>query len=351
MPRKNHRKTPLWLITLTFSYGVILAAITVLNWFGPDRWWFGAFNFYLPQAMWLIPGVLLTLISLKVARHFTWIPGLCVVWVFGPIMGLCWSLHGPFEKPDGVPAIRVMTCNAKYGMHNIFALMDDIDSFKPDIVLLQDSVGSLRGPLRDFFSKWEVRSFGQYVIASRFPLGKGEVRSISFLGEKQECLRCQLHFDKTVITLYNVHFETPREGLNAFRAARRHPWYLPQAIIRLENNVEDRLTQAYAIREYVRQERDPVIVAGDLNSPDPSLVCATLRDAGLHDAFAEGGTGFGYTYGHFLLRHRLPWFRLSWMRIDHIMVSSQLQSRRCWTGTGKASDHRPVIADLILKRP
>jgi endonuclease/exonuclease/phosphatase family metal-dependent hydrolase len=145
--------------------------------------------------------------------------------------------------------------------------------------------------------------------------------------------------------------ETPRESLNAFRTARYRPWYLPQAIIRLQNNVEDRLTQANSILDYVRQEHGPVIVAGDLNSPDSSLVCATLREAGLHDAFAEGGRGYGYTYGHFLLRHRLPWFRLSWMRIDHLMVSPQLKARRCWTGTGKASDHRPVIADLILKSP
>jgi endonuclease/exonuclease/phosphatase family metal-dependent hydrolase len=39
------------------------------------------------------------------------------------------------------------------------------------------------------------------------------------------------------------------------------------------------------------------------------------------------------------------------MRIDHIMMSAQLQPWRCRTGTGKASDHRSVIADLILKLP
>jgi endonuclease/exonuclease/phosphatase (EEP) superfamily protein YafD len=124
---------------------------------------------------------------------------------------------------------------------------------------------------------------------------------------------------------------------------------LPQAIQLLENNVEARVTQVQALQGYIRQEQGPVIVAGDLNSPDASQVCATLRGVGLHDAFAEGGKGYGYTYGHFLLQHRLPALNVSWIRIDHFMMSSQFQARHCWTGTGDASDHRPVIADLVLR--
>jgi endonuclease/exonuclease/phosphatase family metal-dependent hydrolase len=77
-----------------------------------------------------------------------------------------------------------------------------------------------------------------------------------------------------------------------------------------------------------------------------------LRDANLHDAFAEGGRGYGYTYGHFLLRNRIPWLPgASWMRIDHIMLSRRFRTLRCWTGTGKASDHRPVFADLLVGAP
>ncbi len=338
------------LLLLIFSYGAILAAITALNRFGADRWWFGALDLYLPQAMWLVPAVLLTFYSLRVARHWLWMPGLCALWVLGPIMGFCWSPQAPPEPADTL-SVRIMTCNAKYGKHDIAALIGDIARYGPDVVLLQDAGGSLSSPLGDCFRKWNVRSFGQYVIASRLPLSEAEVRWIAFPGEKQTCLRCRLHIGATAITIYNVHFQSPREGLNAFRTARKRPWYLPEAIQQLENNAEARLAQARAIREFVRQEQGPVIVAGDLNSPDPSQVCLTLRDAGLHDAFAEGGRGYGYTYGHFLLQHRLPWLQASWMRIDHIMLSAQLQSWHCRTGTGKASDHRPVIADLILKLP
>jgi endonuclease/exonuclease/phosphatase family metal-dependent hydrolase len=42
--------------------------------------------------------------------------------------------------------------------------------------------------------------------------------------------------------------------------------------------------------------------------------------------------------------------RVSWMRIDHVMMSSHFKTLGCRTGTGGASDHRPVIADLLFQR-
>lgn len=89
-------------------------------------------------------------------------------------------------------------------------------------------------------------------------------------------------------------------------------------------------------------------MAGDFNSPDHSLVCEPLRQAGLTDAFAQGGRGYGYTYGHFLLKNRVPYLRASWIRIDHIMASSGLRAQTCWVGTRGASDHRLVVADFVL---
>jgi len=74
-----------------------------------------------------------------------------------------------------------------------------------------------------------------------------------------------------------------------------------------------------------------------------------MRRTGLHEAFAESDRGYGYTYGHFLLSRRFPWFpHLSWMRIDHVIVSPGVEVQQCWTGTGRASDQRPVFADLRL---
>ena len=336
------------LLCLTCVYGAILVALTILNWSGADRFWLGALNFYLPQAMWAVPGVVLILLIFKADRGWLWLPLLCIFWVLGPIMGFHWS--GQPAKSTSSPAtFRVMTWNIKYGTYDLAPLTAEITRCHPDVVFFQDAIDALTGPLKEYFKGWQLRSHGQYVIASRYPLSELEVHALP--GEGQEYLRCQMDLGPALVTLYNVHLKTPRRSLNAFRTARKEPWYLPQAIQLFGHNVNTRLVQAAALAGGLSQERGPVIIAGDLNAPDASLACATLRNAGLHDAFAEQGRGYGFTYGHLLFKYRLPWLKISWMRIDHIMTDTHFRTRQCWAGSGQASDHRPVIADLVLQRP
>ena len=348
LPGKRH----VWLSGLIITYGVFLALITVLNRSGADRWWIGAFNLYLPQAIWLAPLLPLTFLSLRFARRWVWALGICGAWVCGPIMGFCWRLP---EQPKPVAVgttLRLMTCNIKSGRRDIEALISDIVRYKPDLVFLQDAGNVMSGPLGDRFRDWHVCSDGQYVIASRWPLAKADVRLISHPGEGGYILRTVLQFGPTPISLYNVHLLTPREGLNAMRYARKQPGRFTEAVQDFQDNVERRLLQAGRVSDFIRQERGATILAGDLNSPDESLACKSLRDANLHDAFAEGGRGYGYTYGYFLLHGRISWWPgASWMRIDHIMLSPQIRSIGCWTGTDRASDHRPVYADLAVSTP
>jgi len=348
MTMKSDKRGPLWLLGLLFCYAALLAALTVMNRSGADRWWLGAFNLYLPQVIWLLPGVVLTLICLKVAWRSVYLPLLCVAWVLGPILGFCWHLPGAPGSPGsaGDRQLRVMTWNIHYGKHDQFALlaiMDDIDRNRPDVVLLQAAGQLLNGPLGRYFRDWNVLSKGEYVIASRLPLSKLENPPDPLSGKRANCLRCRLQVGSATTTLYNVHFESPRDALGAVLAARKNAASVPRAIALLEENVATRLDQAQKVGALIGREQGPVLIAGDFNSTDASLVCANLRRIGLHDAFAEAGEGYGYTYGHFLLpQHK------SWMRIDHIMLSPQLKARRSWTGTWEASDHRPVIADLAL---
>lgn len=346
---KKDRRPPAWLLALNVCYLALVTGLLILNRLGADLCWPGALNLYLPQALWALPGIVLATCLLKKARHWTWLPLLGVAAVAGPLMGFCPPWRGTLEAP-GLP-LRVMTWNVKYDSRDRLAqlaLRQEIERNSPAVVLLQDAGGVLDGPLGAYFSGWHVRCYGQYLIASRLPLGEPRILRIAIPGDEQSCLRTEVRIGPMTLALYDVHFETPRPGLNALRGVRRNPGFLPVALWQFENNVEARLNQVRTLREYLREERGPVIVAGDLNSPDASRVCATLRDAGLHDAFAEAGSGYGYTYGHFLLRDLLPACNLSWMRIDHIMTSPQLQTRACWTGTRRVSAHRPVIADLSL---
>ena len=339
-----------WLLCLTGIYLVLLVAVTILNWSGADRFWLGALNLYLPQAMWAVPGIMLTFFIFKADRFWAWLPLLCLAWVLGPIMGCHWSRQ-PVQIAADPVTVRVMTWNIKYGSYDLAPLMEEITRCKPDVVLFQDAVGSMNEQLGNYFKAWQVRHHGQFVIASRYPLSEAEVHPLPASGEGQEYLRCQLRIGPTLVSLYNVHFRTPRWSLNAFRTARKEPEYLPQAIQSFDHNITTRLSQARSVADALSREKGPVILTGDLNAPDASLVCSILREAGMHDAFAQRGRGYGFTYGHFLFKHRLPWLKISWMRIDHIMMNGHFNTERCWAGSSQASDHRPVIADLVLQGP
>ena len=351
MPTEPQPLATRLLLTLTLLLGITLAGITVMNRLDADRWWFGAFNLYLPQMIWALPAVLLFLALLLVNRRWAWAPLLCVAWVFGPVMGLSWGLQ-PSAELSELP-LRVMTWNVKFGTRDNALLFDEIRRQQPDLLLLQDVGGLLVSPYREFFREWQVRQYGQFVIASRLPLADLELQRLNNPGEADNCfaLRCRLMVAGSEITVYNVHLLTPRDALSAVWSGIRRPRSLLRAGNELSGNVATRLTQAGRLRELLRQEPGTVIVAGDLNSPDASQVCDLLRDAGLHDAFAQGGRGYGYSYGHFLLWDRLPLRHLSFIRIDHIMMNSRIRSVRCWSGTAGASDHRPVIADLLVKSP
>ncbi len=348
--RMRSMKRATWLSLLTGLYLLLLFSLWGLNRIGPEKFWFGAFNLYLPQIMWAIPGILLAVVACRVDRSRVWLPVLCVLFALGPVMGFHW----PFQKPATMPgrtALRIMTWNAKYSPPVAAALQREISRWNPDVLLFQDAPGALKGPLGTYLlQRWNVLSRGQYVIASRYPLFGAEVIELPFSSRrKDQFVRCRMLIGSQVISLYNVHFRTPRRSLNAFRAAKRRLWSLPEAIESLDNNVKIRINQAAVVQIYLNRETGPVILTGDLNAPEASLACKALRDAGLRDAFAVAGRGYGFTYGHRLLENRLPWLRFSWMRIDHIMLNSPFQVRRCVVGTGMASDHRPVIADLIMK--
>lgn len=345
------KKSPTWLLTLNGLYLALLLAILLLNLTGPDRYWVGTLNLYLPQVMWAVPGVVLLCLAFRVSRVGALVPLLGLLLVLGPVMGYRLHRSSAAAAPPGA-TIRVLTWNIKYGKHDLKPLIAELESSRPDVVLFQDAVAAAKGPLRDYFRNWDVRSAGQYLIASRYPLSRAElVEFPDYDRRKQSFLRCIVRVGDVDVALYDVHFKTPRRSLNAFKDAKRGAWYIPRAVERLKRNLATRVEQAEVVAVRVAEENGAVIVAGDLNSAGSSTVCETLRGAGLRDCFDENGSGYGYTYGQMLLRHRLPWVRFSWMRIDHIMVSSDLVVRSCRTGTGKASDHRPVMADVTVMRP
>jgi endonuclease/exonuclease/phosphatase (EEP) superfamily protein YafD len=110
--------------------------------------------------------------------------------------------------------------------------------------------------------------------------------------------------------------------------------------------MNDRLVQSGVLAEHLRlmPKDHPRIVAGDLNAPESSSVVETLLHTGMRDAFSSAGFGYGFTHGHSLK------LGLSWLRIDHVLVTDDIGVTQAYVGGKVASEHRPVIADLVLNR-
>ncbi|MBA2682020.1 MAG: endonuclease/exonuclease/phosphatase family protein, partial [Ktedonobacteraceae bacterium] len=339
VPKKKRQRPPLMITLLNLAYLFLLLVLTLSNAAGPEGWWLGSFNLYLPQWLWALPTVLILPLTFGFARKWVWVPLLALLWVLGPIMGFCWHWGLPV-LPEAVPArvpgvrLRVMTYNVKGGRHDGAAIVRDIRTFHPDLIQFQDSEDVLKGPVGQALAGWNIRVSGQYVVASLSPISELEPRDISYVGgSPHHCVRYLLQLGKTPVAVYNVHLLSPRLGLVSVRHRQ---------IGGIVGNTESRLQEAARLAGYVQAETGPTVVTGDLNAPVQAIVCRGLFAAGLRDAFSESGYGYGYSYGAFTpIGH-------SYVRIDHILASRQWQFSNCWVGNEIGSEHCPVIADLVL---
>ncbi len=82
--------------------------------------------------------------------------------------------------------------------------------------------------------------------------------------------------------------------------------------------------------------RERTVILGDMNSWPPSPEMALFRQAGLRDAFAEIGSGDGYTYASNKL----------YERIDYIWVSPDLRVSDLAIPQSTASDHLGVVVTV-----
>jgi endonuclease/exonuclease/phosphatase (EEP) superfamily protein YafD len=118
----------------------------------------------------------------------------------------------------------------------------------------------------------------------------------------------------------------------------------------------ERRAAARYLADYAAAHPGPVIVMGDLNATELSIAYQTLTRP-LRDAWAARGWGLGHTFpGSLVPGSSRPVIAgvpvPQWLvRIDFIFYSPGLAAASAaigpWDG---GSDHRPVLADLILER-
>ncbi len=244
--------------------------------------------------------------------------------------------------------VRVVSYNikalfARQKESGFAAIEQEIQKYAPDIVALQDaqkwltdSSSAVPTNVPPAFGLPYVVAFDQYVLASRYPLQSCKTGKLDARAKPAPYLQCRALIAGKSVELVTVHFVSPRTALLATKT-------LPQSGVHdWQKNYAARLAQSQALLVDLSHITTPMIVMGDFNAAEHSSVIANLKLAGLQNTFSRSGTGWGYTHGHSLNK------KIDLYRIDHILVSQSITPTKSEVGMSDASQHNPVIADLVI---
>lgn len=105
---------------------------------------------------------------------------------------------------------------------------------------------------------------------------------------------------------------------------------------------DEQIAIAREISDHIAQEKDPVIVVGDFNTPAFGPIYRIFASQ-FQDAHLKAGEGTGFTFpGN--TRNPLAFFR-PWLRLDMIFAPQHWKLWRCET-IETQSQHRPVFAEF-----
>jgi endonuclease/exonuclease/phosphatase (EEP) superfamily protein YafD len=235
---------------------------------------------------------------------------------------------GPAKPYRGKSVLRVLTMNT--ALFQSGDPTDEIIAWDPDIVLLQQTMPQDTRKIAEklYNGRGDVRTYGINGVITRWKIDR-ESRNSLIRNQQLGIVRP----DGSRVQVVNVHLATAATDLSLWN---RSAW---------RNHRNNRLLRKQEISlalqilsQTTNFPAEPTIFAGDFNASATDVVHRYLsRD--FVDAFSEAGTGWGDTY-----HSRFPI-----LRIDHIYSTRHLTPVRCRAVKSRNSDHRLVVADLLMR--
>lgn len=329
----------------------------------PERRWLQLYNlvsllneftpwFFLPLPLWLI--------TLAASRQKVGLFATAVPWVmFGSLYG---ELFVPgtdqiaewMRRPaPGETRLRVMTFNILGTSRSAAGLVRVVQEADPDVLMTQELIPTLAQQLDtvlgDVYPYSRLRTNGLWEaqgIWSRYPI----VSEVRWEGSRRGAnwQHAVVDVNGQQVHVVNLHLSTPRVNV-------RTSEILPVPVVVGESSAARSLEVDWLVPRLraLSGGTDAVVVAGDLNLTDQTPEFGRLLAAGYADAHRQAGWGFGLTFPA-VPRVRIVRrsFLVRWplIGIDHILLSPHVRARRAevWP-EGGSSDHRPVVADLVLR--
>jgi vancomycin resistance protein VanJ len=241
--------------------------------------------------------------------------------VAGPVAGGTLD-PWPHLRPEGtvLMRLRVVTWNMQ-GTKPGPAFRQFLDDTRPDVVAFQEADLDLSPAA--FPTGWHIAGMGdRMMLASRLPVRAGDELSPAALGAPGGGRRYTL--------------DTPLGGLTVVNH--------PQPTVRLRDlgplrdAIAVRARASRTARAWAGDPSESLVVVGDFNTPPAGRIYAADWGA-FGNAFSDAGVGWGAT-------KQTSWFGT---RIDHVLYGPPWRCRAAWVGPAMGSDHRPLVADLILE--
>ena len=266
------------------------------------------------------------------------------------LIACCWwgVLFGKLYLPRSVPpaegvAINVMTYNLLYTNQQITAIVAAIDASEADLVALYElhplhSSAIQRSLTEEFpYQLLDPQGIDGAGVISRYPLKlTGETLPGTWIGEPRIY---EMDVAGQTITIVCAH---------PYASHVEMPWKTAPRLAERDRSID-------SIVKFARSHKGPLIVPLDLNTTPLNAAYKNMTSV-LTDSWQAAGYGIGHTFpGAASPGSSRPRFAgilmPMWMiRIDYVFHSHHFITTEAllapWDGY---SDHRPVMARLVLK--
>jgi vancomycin resistance protein VanJ len=248
----------------------------------------------------------------------------------------------PRPLPAPGPTLRLLTANLMWRNTDAASFAAVVHGEQPDMVAVQELGPDMAASLaRDLESEYPYQSLAPSAgpdgigIFSRLPFEGVQPAEIGRVPGPCFCQSVTVRVGNRAVVVLNAHPLAPDIRLRRFG-----PVAVPVAFDTDAGRPDRR-----RILERVEGADGPLILVGDLNTAERQPYYRELRRR-LRDAHRDAGWGLGWTFPSVPLGPVL----VPVVRIDHVLYSDAWRAADEYTGYTPGSDHRHVVADLVLAR-
>jgi endonuclease/exonuclease/phosphatase (EEP) superfamily protein YafD len=222
-----------------------------------------------------------------------------------------------------VQRLRILFANVRADNREHDALLREIEEAQPDVIVLVE-----------FSQHWNA-AFHSSPLIAEYPYGSGlemaQVNSVSILSRIPLTSDTREWFAGRCVETVEIPLGSQTLHLVGLHAPRP---------MRYRGNDYEGFWRN--VLPLLMGKPHPLVVVGDFNATQYSLVYQELKATGLRSAHEDRGRGYATTWPNGRL-----W--IPPIRIDQAFVSSDVECLEISEGLGTGSDHKPLILEVQLR--